>query len=999
MKDNRKIMEQIWEEFKEDGDFYQRVVKELSDGKFDEMLNSQSKYFNNLWMIDFETETANSEGYKQYLKETGRTRSRMNFFYMYNVMDMVSGKFGKSIYGKKWNDRFQYCMLFGTKIDDIFENIASGTIHSSIYHPLRFGFHNLDFDGIWIKDWLLNNNFVPINKNGMEKRKFIKDMDERKVKPSMKENCFCISYNGGKISEIEVYFQRNDGNYIKIEFICTLKLLSVGCSINTIAKSLGWYKKDQQNLNTLENDKFLAKSFLPELIDRFNEDKKYVFYCMRDVIIQSAGVLYYYWINYKWLQTTDRTKKQKDRDFNYFIRRDITISRGSTSITKLCNPENRKYLQIDYWHRLFFDRGSKGGLTNFCLENQFLVFTRDFIDKMEFKTVGGDDIKSAYPHKLQLVPTGEIYLNQPEDYSPDKYKIYYEIGYENIRPRNPKATIGMLKDFLPYNIAMYEQYYRDIKTNDITNEMYNLTIDTGKDTHILNGYKPFKNMIDFYGLHYDNEEQSWTKLLENYNLENNNEKLGRLLVSAKKYYLYGDEDLVREIERFYIFDKKTVFDKYWLPLTNSLKSTQDLKFDTKENGMDGIKNQMTTTMTKISINSFYGKTSQKFIFPDLVVDNEEIEHVDINGKKCIIFLEDKYKRPFLILNSISTVSTKYMKDSIKLLNVVPYNPRTMKNYNNKAIANHCCNQTQSQIMKAINDNNPENHIYSDTDSRFWYNNDISKMNWGNKLGDWDTEFLIEFVKHHSTPGYLVKVYKRGKVAKQLQTLDKSRIVFENDDYIILDKYFMYVSLVVRQKTYFFYIIDFKNLDDYHGFTADELVETFQGYNPTKMNKETFLDIISQLIAGYEDNNGEWVGKHLCIKYGLSGIRKLPTPKELFSLLLTNKTNFLGKDMVRTICNDGGMVLEWKDKIVSVRKVKVSEEEFEYLEYEPGNSSIVKLDKHSNDGNVDLSYWEKLYNENEYSLRLNESFNSIKTLDKCIIDLIKGMENIFIKDNN
>lgn len=107
-----------------------------------------------------------------------------------------------------------------------------------------FYFHNLKFDGSFILDWLLRQNF-----------KFVKDRKEAET-----ESFTTLISDFGAFYQITVYFKKKGKNVIKATFIDSLKIIPF--SVSDIAKAFDLpeskltldYKKERSEFHTLSKE-------------------------------------------------------------------------------------------------------------------------------------------------------------------------------------------------------------------------------------------------------------------------------------------------------------------------------------------------------------------------------------------------------------------------------------------------------------------------------------------------------------------------------------------------------------------------------------------------------------------------------------------------------------------------------------------------------------------------------------------------------------------------
>lgn len=928
-----------WKEFdKEFFNRYQELIFKEND--FDELINMRTTLFDNIYCADFETETKHSKAFLDYYNKTGRTRCRVNYFFMVNLAILRRDNFANFID----KDDIKY-MVEGNSISQLLDYFYN---KSTITNDYIIFFHNVSFDGLWIKQYLDKNNFILLNQKGNTLNQFKKDKEKFKKSlkihkqnnislnillrdnlisiPKLNNNCYYVTYHQGKISGIKIYMKNYRDEIISISINCSFKLLSQGSSIDNLAKAFKLYKKDKSIASKENYEKFLAKSYQNNIEDIYKEDCRYPFYCKRDVFIQMFGIISLYYTIYTLLKHQDKynckcdnpkkcvcKKRQLLSNATFLIiKNDMTISKVSIDTAKaVLSKEQAKYLNVSIDKRMIFDRETKGGLTNFNLDNDIILFHKHYIDKMEHKNIGCDDIKSAYPHKLIYTPTGKVFINEPDDYkeNPNKYGVMYEIGYKNMKPKNPNARIGILKDYLISSIYLMKEWLNKSTFNECYKEMYNYKIDNINSE--FNGWYLFRNMLKHYGIESVDFNISTEKFLSMYKDKNKVVKIGKLIYSCDKYFTYGTTDYINQIERFYNYDEKIIYSKYYFELDDYLSKLMYEEFALKENGKGAVKQ-----MIKIMINSLYGKTAQGYIFPLIVANNNEIDIYEKDDNVYCKFNNIDSKVEYQITSKI-TDKTKHYSSQVEQYVAYSTTPLIKKNLTNKLIANWCTNQTQAQVLKAIIDNGVENHIYCDTDSRIYINNDISKLVHSKELGGWENEFLVEFVKVDGYDGYCCKLYKNDKIKVDNTTY---RIIEETDKYYIFDKYYIMVSIAIRQKTYYFGLLDLKNIK-FDKYDCDTLLDIINSNNKNKwLNDSDIKYIISFLVDGYEcKDTGNFITKHLMIKKAHSGIKLIPSQCELFTLLVKGNMNVINKNMVEILCDDGGCYLEWNDKIIDINR--------------------------------------------------------------------------------
>lgn len=942
MTENKEeFLKKKWEDFKNDKDeFWKGLCEVIKENDFDSTINIDRNFFENLWCIDFETETEKSPSFIEYQKENNRTRSRVNYFFMVKMSALKNENLGK------WEDKFnRKFMLEGTSIDEIFDYFYNS---KSTCKEIFWFFHNINFDGVWIKQWLDNHDFELWNENGYHEMKLKSDFQQvLKYKKELQDsglniikfckqkgisedaftyqckNNYRIKYQQGKITSIKITFNRKDKSVISIYIYCSLKLLA-SQSIESLGKTFKLNKKDKSIASTKNYENFLAKSYQPDIIKVYENDERYPFYCKRDVFIQAIAMLGFYSTIYLIIKNKGIQKEIPEwvtKSTVNLFKTVFTISKAAQDTMKAClTKEHQKYLKIDMSKRMIFDRETKGGLTNYNQSNELIVFHKNKIESMEFKNIGCDDIKSAYPFQLSYAPTGQVFTKEPDDYheNPSQYHKMNSIGYINIKPKNDKAQIGILKDYYTTAIYLLREQFPEKEFSEIWELLFDFKIDD--ESSEFNQWYLYKDLINFYGINKEDFHLSQEQLKEKFKEHFQIEKKGKLISQCSRYFTYGTDDYIKEIERYFKFDKKIIYSTYWFKLSDFLNDNIQFWFSLKENGKGAVK-----SMIKIFINSFYGKTAQGYIYPAVINMNDEVEKVVEGDYEYLDFKESNKFKEYIITSKISSKSKQYSKNNPEQYNCYLREPLDRKNANNKLIANWCCNQTQAMLLKNINDNNPENHIYSDTDSRIWLNNNIKKLKWGKKLGDWESEFLIEFVKVKGYDGYHVKLYKNSKFNDATIDTTKYRIIENHQDYFIFDKYYIMISIAIRQKSYFFVILDIKHLLKFNKYDADKLLSIFNNNNQNQELNETDIKlIVSEILTGYEcEDTGKFITNNLILKKAHSGVKKQPSQEELFHLLLNGNALIQNKDMVEKLCDDGGVYFTWEDKYLDInRRLKV-----------------------------------------------------------------------------
>lgn len=932
------IENRIWKEFKEEEnkDFIERV-KELTQQKItsadlieqDTRLKSISMsecllrdidLFDRIYFADFETTTAESDTFKEYQQKTGRTKSEVNYFFM-----LRCDWFRKQNQDYLKDVSNHPLMIQGTTIDEMFDYFYNDTRNIDFYYIY---FHNLNFDGKFIFDWLIakgyqyKNHFGAVEKNHSKlKKQYAKNKEtyEKKSEIILEEvpNIFTTQLIKGKFINITVYMQKANMQIVELRFRCSLKLLA-NISINVLGKSYNLAKKDTQIAKSANYKKFLSISHYNTLNELYNVTSKqfkhwgrdYIFYCMRDVFIQGWSMLANYCSVYTdLLSVYGKDRKELKKHFRVFL---LTVSTtGETGYKLIKNhllpKEQKKYMEIDFWDRLFVDKFTRGGLTTYNLNNELIIYTKPYIDSMKHKNVMCMDINSAYPHKMLYNPTNEIYYSKPDDYesNPKAYGVMLALGYTNLKPKKGNEGIGILKDYLTPNLEYYAKVFR--KSIKDFNEILNIKISNAN--HPRYNTELLKDIKQFYNINVDNNTTIKDLITQIKNI-GSKKKIGKLIESAKKIFVYATPDLKREIETFFDFDSVIVLDTIYYKLSNYLGNVMLKWYERKEKG-----NESERQNNKIKMNSTYGKQAQGFDFGDILILDEDVEIINEN--------EIKFN------NKIYEITNDIHKNhQIKLPNKTQKSVRLKElqeqKCKNKMIANWCTHQTTAQLMNMMNTINPSNFIYGDTDSIIANCVDESKVITGKKLGDWGIDFKVEFVKKDGYDGYYIKIFKMGDVLKKLCYFDKETksmkfkkgydIIEETNEYLILNKQYVFINIVFRQKTYYFGIIDLYNIEKYQGI---DLLSIFnENDKDNVLSNSDRKHIISNIVNSYEDDKGNIISKHIIIKKAHSGIDVTPSVSEMYELINTGTTTIEHSTLTEHICDDGGKILIEIDKTLS-----------------------------------------------------------------------------------
>lgn len=405
--------------------------------------------FENMWVCDFETITAETK-YWERNKKTGIT------------------------YGFIKNLTIPYLNYQFIKIDDLINYITT-----TRYCDQTIFFHNLSFDGVFILDWAVKNGYTVTND--------ITDYNQISV----------FRTTGNKIYSIEMSFKTGKRKMKKIRFQCSALLLS--SSVEKLGEAIGLdkYTKDQKediNFHTREPEKTLEKFVA--------KNETYCLYCQNDVEIVRICLLDFYIAILEFMKS-----EQVDHLFYQIIDKP-TI--GSVSVHLQEIMFIKKYGVVDtmyihsYNERKIMDQFTQGGYTqpNPSVRGQ-LVEKNWFII----------DLKSAYPAVMKgNIPVGNMILSEPDDYDhiTNNYACFQEIHYDYIKCIHEVPMLKNWGDKTSPDGKKYDRYFSSaenyttwlLKEEAEALEKHHVF----KNKKILNQYwyrldNPLKEFVDcFYGL-------------------------------------------------------------------------------------------------------------------------------------------------------------------------------------------------------------------------------------------------------------------------------------------------------------------------------------------------------------------------------------------------------------------------------------------------------------------------------------------------------------------
>lgn len=326
------------------------------------------------YCCDFETTSKN-----QYLKE-GLTR-----VYLFRLVDLKTGLDVKQ----------------GTSMSEFINNIENDKKIEKIY------FHNLSFDGCFIIDYLLRNDY-----------KYVNDKEQLS-----KENCdsfYSIIDESGSIYEIDIYFSKVNK---KVKINCSYKL--TGLSIEDLGELVGVTKlKETHDYTEFKNYNSISEVTEEELN-----------YIKNDVEIMRLGILKCYEMGIRGLTKSSACYKMwKHMEWN-----------------KIC-----KDVHTDYPPEIkhIVDASYRGGITmiNKKYKGKLLGECRNY------------DVNSLYPSVMYNdMPIGEYVSAKNDKDIPSNYNIrLYEISVFNAK---------VLKGFIPFIPTSKSFIFKDSYqyTNEIKN--------------------------------------------------------------------------------------------------------------------------------------------------------------------------------------------------------------------------------------------------------------------------------------------------------------------------------------------------------------------------------------------------------------------------------------------------------------------------------------------------------------------------------------------------
>lgn len=242
-------------------------------------MGNRNGNYQNIWVLDFETTTNETEYYKRMLAETGKEWARPVYWYMKKLdEDRETG--GEEFEGISWEDFAQ-------------------TLSRPAFHKNTIIYvHNLGFDGeivLYILQNVLRYKAAHLKyEDGILKREGYKIVKDKhgKDKVVLKPKHYEVFRNGRKIYKLTFrHTPKMSGlKYpVEIVFRCSANILS--SSVNSLGMS---YKKEtflgdklQKMLNDekARKDTFYIREPEKSLEDMYKVNPDYIKYCKRDVEI------------------------------------------------------------------------------------------------------------------------------------------------------------------------------------------------------------------------------------------------------------------------------------------------------------------------------------------------------------------------------------------------------------------------------------------------------------------------------------------------------------------------------------------------------------------------------------------------------------------------------------------------------------------------------------------------------------------------------------------
>lgn len=430
-----------------------------------------NNWFKNEWVVDFETTTANTNWYKNKLKETNLEHSRPIYFY-----------------GKKVDNNLDLggIEFEGTSHED-FAKILNTNPEIINKDNTLIWFHNLSFDGTIIVYIL--ENIMQLKPVYWEYDKELNIFNEigkytnKKEKRILESGYFDIFRRGSLIYRIEARFTPKKSNRkdpITILFRCSLRMLTASVSklgegynhVNFLGKPL---------LKMSEKEKSLGEKFYDiepnDNLDQFKkEHKDFVEYCKRDVeIVRLSLIEFKQCINeVETIKIAFDKEKFKKWGLNPY-KHSITIAglarylANTFFIPKFINDNKKKYgsnkpedfLKLEYQERDFFVKALeqyndkyncryyRGGFTQFNPKVNMWKNINECNDAIKI------DVSSAYPFQMLFaLPYGNIYdeeqfekIKKPYWKENEDYICWKEIWVKRAVPNDNAKNCPILLNY------------------------------------------------------------------------------------------------------------------------------------------------------------------------------------------------------------------------------------------------------------------------------------------------------------------------------------------------------------------------------------------------------------------------------------------------------------------------------------------------------------------------------------------------------------------------